>query len=218
MARGRRPDDGEKAQLDKLTPQARTPEQCNLYLSRADAGHHYLFRQRRSGDTVVEELLRRIACGEKRHSIGRTIGEGDFSALVNLNWTIGPIHTDSEHMRSTSFGERILPGVCVLSTTIGLANTSRVRELTAAHGLKLVALLGFENVRFAGPVYPGDTLTAVSVTEAKRESESSEGRGVITWFNEGFNQHGNKVIEFRRSNLAIWKGQMGGAKIKKGGE
>ena len=41
---------------------------------------------------------------------------------------------------------------------------------------------------------------------------------MVTWFNEGFNQHGNKVIEFRRSNLAIWKGQMGGAKTKKTGK
>ena len=110
----------------------------------------------------MEEVLKRVAYGEKRHSIGRTIGEGDFSALVNLNWTIGPIHTDSEHMRSTSFGERILPGVCVLSTTIGLANTSRVRELMAKHNLKLVALLGFENIRFVRPVCPGETITVES--------------------------------------------------------
>jgi hypothetical protein len=38
---------------------------------------------------------------------------------------------------------------------------------------------------------------------------------VVTWFNEGFNQHGNKVIEYRRSNLAIWKGQMGDKKISR---
>ena len=30
-----------------------------------------------------------------------------------------------------------------MSTTIGLANTSRIRELMADHGFKLVALLGF---------------------------------------------------------------------------
>ena len=75
--------------------------------------------------------------------------------------------------------------------------------------------LGVYDLQYLEPVYPGDTLTAVSITEAMRESESSEGRGVITWFNEGFNQHGRKVIEYRRSNLAIWKGQIGGKKISK---
>ena len=85
------------------------------------------------GEGCVKEILEAISYGEKRSSIGRTIGEGDFSQLVNLNWTIGPIHADSQHMQTTSFGERILPGVCVLSTTIGLANTSRIRELMADH-------------------------------------------------------------------------------------
>lgn len=91
------------------------------------------------GEGCVKEILEAISYGEKRSSIGRTIGEGDFSQLVNLNWTIGPIHADSQHMQTTSFGERILPGVCVLSTTTGLANTSRIREFMADHGFKLVA-------------------------------------------------------------------------------
>ena len=46
----------------------------------------------------MKQLLDAIPYGEKRSSIGRTIGEGDFSMLVNLNWTIGPIHADGEHM------------------------------------------------------------------------------------------------------------------------
>ena len=82
----------------------------------------------------MEDLLKVISYGEKRSSIGRTINEGDFSMLVNLNWTIGGLHADTEYMKSTSFGERILPGVCVLSTTVGLANTSHVRDLMAQHG------------------------------------------------------------------------------------
>ena len=74
--------------------------------------------------------------------------------------------------------------------------------------------LGVYGLEYLEPVYPGDTLTAVSTTEAKRESASTEGRGVVTWFNEGYNQHGRKVIEYRRSNLAVWKAQPGGAKGK----
>jgi acyl dehydratase len=96
-----------------------------------------------------------------------------FSACgdVNLNWTVGPIHADSEHMKSTAFGERILPGVCVLSTTIGLANTSRIRGLMNEHGFKLVALLGFESVRFTSAVYPGDTITVESeILDARASS------------------------------------------------
>ena len=59
------------------------------------------------------------------------------------------------------FGERILPEACVLSTTIGLANTSRIRGLMADHGFKLVAE-PIENVRFTSVVYPGDTIKVES--------------------------------------------------------
>ena len=60
-------------------------------------------------------------------------------------------------------------------------------------------------------------LTAVSTTVEKRESESTVGRGVVSWHNEGFNQHGVRVIDYRRTNLAIWKGQMGGKKEPRNG-
>ena len=63
--------------------------------------------------------------------------------------------------------ERILPGVCVLSTTIGLANTSRIRELIRS--ASLVALLGFENVRLPA-VYPGDTIKVESEIHARPSS------------------------------------------------
>lgn len=49
----------------------------------------------------MESVLKEISYGEKRMSMGRTISEGDFSMLVNLNWTIGSLHADSEHMKST---------------------------------------------------------------------------------------------------------------------
>ena len=71
--------------------------------------------------------------------------------------------------------------------------------------------------KYLKPVYPGDTLTAISTTEAKRESESTVSSCVITWYNEGFTQHGDKVIEYRRSNLAFWKSAIGGKKEKKNG-
>ncbi len=148
----------------------------------------------------MEDLLKVISYGEKRSSIGRTINEGDFSMLVNLNWTIGGIHADTEYMKSTSFGERILPGVCVLSTTVGLANTSRVRDLMAQHGLHLVALLGFESVRFTGPVYPGDTITVESEILDARPS-SNPRRCVARLRDVTLRQTGETVLEAVRTEL-----------------
>ncbi|MCP3991192.1 MAG: hypothetical protein GY724_19110 [Actinomycetia bacterium] len=148
----------------------------------------------------MEQLLKEISYGEKRTSIGRTITEGDFSLLVNLNWTIGPVHTDTVQMQSTQFGERILPGVCVLSTSIGLANSSDVRGLMAEKGFYLVALLGFEDVRFTGPVYPGDTITVQSeVVEARPTGDPR--RCVARLRDITRTQNGETVLEAVRSEL-----------------
>ncbi len=148
----------------------------------------------------MEDLLKAISYGKKRSSIGRTISEGDFSLLVNLNWTIGSIHADSEHMRSTAFGERILPGVCVLSTTMGLANTSRVRGLMADQGFQLVALLGYESVRFTAPVYPGDTITVESeILDARPSSDPK--RCVARLRDVTTRQTGETVLEAVRTEL-----------------
>lgn len=148
----------------------------------------------------MENALKEISYGEKRSSIGRTISEGDFSMLVNLNWTIGSIHADTEHMKSTSFGERILPGVCILSTTIGLSNTSHVRGLMADQGFQLVALLGFEDVRFTGPVYPGDTITVESeILDARPSSDPK--RCVARLRDVTTRQTGDVVLEAVRTEL-----------------
>jgi acyl dehydratase len=148
----------------------------------------------------MEDILKNVSYGMKRTSMGRTITEGDFSMLVNLNWTIGSIHADTEQMKSTSFGERILPGVCVLSTTIGLANSSSIRGLMSDHGLRLVALLGFEDVRFTGPVYPGDTITVESeIIDARPTSDPK--RCVARLRDVTTRQTGEQVLQAVRAEL-----------------
>ena len=56
-------------------------------------------------------------------------------------------------------------------------------------------------VRFSAPVYPGDTVTSESTVISARESESRRGFGIVTWHTEGRNQHGELVVDFKRSNL-----------------
>ena len=52
--------------------------------------------------------------------------------------------------------------------------------------------LGVEDVIYHLPVYPGDTMVAVSKTQSKRLSASRERMGVITWYMEGWNQNDEK--------------------------
>ncbi|MXY06650.1 MAG: MaoC family dehydratase, partial [Gammaproteobacteria bacterium] len=58
-----------------------------------------------------------------------------------------------------------------------------------------------DDCQFIQPVYPGDTLTARSQVENAKASNSQPKFGIVTWHTEGFNQRGEAVIAFRRTNL-----------------
>ena len=137
-----------------------------------------------------------------RHHWGRTVTEADAIQFCHLTLAYNPLYFNREYAKALGHPDIVVNPQLVFNVVLGLT----VEVCSEALG---GPFLGVDGVEYLEPVYPGDTLTAVSTTEAKRESRSTEGRGVVTWHNEGFNQHGAKVIEFRRSNLAIWKGNMG---------
>ena len=59
--------------------------------------------------------------GNTVRSQSRTVTEGDFSAIVNISWENGPLHTDEEYMKTTPFGKRILGGPCLIALIAGLS-------------------------------------------------------------------------------------------------
>ena len=145
---------------------------------------------------------------EINHHWGRTITEADAIQFAHLTLAYNPLYFNREYAKELGHPDIVVCPQLVFNVILGLSVE------VCSEGLG-GPFLGVYDLKYLEPVYPGDTLTARSVTEAKRESASTEGRGVRTWVNEGFNQRGIKVIEYRRSNLAIWKGGLGSAKIKK---
>ncbi|MDE0192209.1 MAG: MaoC family dehydratase [Gammaproteobacteria bacterium] len=137
-----------------------------------------------------------------RHHWGRTITEADAIGFCHLTLAYNPLYFNRVYAKALGHPDIVVCPQLVLNVVLGLT----VEICSEALG---GPFLGVDGVHYLETVYPGDTLTAVSTTEAKRESRSTRGRGVITWHNEGFNQHGRKVVEFSRSNLAIWRGRMG---------
>src|SRR5947209_12574652 len=63
--------------------------------------------------------------------------------------------------------------------------------------LNAVANLGYACCRFLRPVYPGDTLSAVSEVIGLKEN-SSRKTGIVTVRSIGFDQHGNDVLDYVR--------------------
>jgi acyl dehydratase len=143
-------------------------------------------------------VIKRLPIGIPFPSVGRTIGEGEFSLAVSLIWGTNELHANRERMSKTQFGERLLPGPLVLSFVLGLASTSRMYMAMQDAGLRFVALLGIKDVRFPAPVLPGDTITAVVTMTSARASNSQPGRAVVTLNDRATNQDGKQVCDSTR--------------------
>lgn len=132
------------------------------------------------------------------HHWGRTINEGDNSLFSSLTLSYNPHYFNAEFAKAHGHPGVVVNPLLVFLTAFGLS----VEDLSEAGGL----FLGVDALTYHQPVYPGDTLTARSTVTDTRESGSRPDHGIVTWHTEGFNQHGECVIDFRRTNLIIKRG------------
>lgn len=133
-----------------------------------------------------------------QHHWGRTINEGDNSLFTTLTMSYNPIYFNREYAQAQGHPGIVVNAMLVFLTVFGLS----VEDLSEAGGL----FLGVDELTFHKPVYPGETLVARSTVVDKRESTSRPDNGIVTWHTEGFNSRGEKVIDFRRTNLVTKRG------------
>lgn len=132
-------------------------------------------------------------------SRGRTITEGDFSAMTNLTWTFEEIHTDKIVVQEERGHERMLAGGCVLAFALGLA-TPAIRQQVVDRDISLIALLGYDEVRFHSPLFPGDTVYVESELAAVLKTSRPE-RGVIQFDDTLVDHTRRRIITYRRTAL-----------------
>ena len=126
--------------------------------------------------------------GEKVISPGRTITETDVVMCAALSGDWNEIHTNAEYVKDKPFGKRLVHGILILSITSGLR--LRTKGFLPA---EVLALLGFDKIRFIAPVFIGDTLNVeLEVIEA-RPSKSRSDAGILKILNTVKNQKNEKV-------------------------
>lgn len=118
----------------------------------------------------------------------RTVSEADASLFGGLTGDLAELHTNEAYARTTEFGGRIAHGMLSLSLMHGLM--VRAGHLVGSG----IALLGWNDIKFHGPVKLGDTVQARWTTIAKRESSSRPDAGIVTDRLELYNQHGDLVV------------------------
>src|SRR5690606_11599830 len=120
------------------------------------------------------------------HEIRRTVTEADNMWFCNATYNPAAIHIDAEYCKSTEFGRPLVNSIFTLGLVIGLS----VQDTTLG---TTVANLGMTDVRFAAPVFAGDTLRAVTTVAEVRESRSRPNAGIVTFVHQGLNQRGEEV-------------------------
>ena len=123
------------------------------------------------------------------HAVPRTLHGGDISTYISLTGDRHPLAASTELARSLGFQREVLPDLLVFHVVFG-KSVSDISHNASAN-------LGYADVRFLRPVYPGDTLVAESEVIGLREVSSGEA-GVVYVRTRGTNQKGQEVLSFVR--------------------
>ncbi len=124
-----------------------------------------------------------------RHPVPRTLGAGDNALYIALTGDRTPLHCSAEFARALGYQRETIHDLLVFHTVFGKS----VPDVS----LNAVANLGYADVRFLRPVYPGDTLRAESRVLGLREA-SAGNAGVVWVHTSGYNQRDEPVLTFYR--------------------
>lgn len=123
------------------------------------------------------------------HAVPRTLHGGDISAYMSLTGDRHPLASSTELARSLGFSREVIPDMLVFHVVFGKSVPDVSHNATAN--------LGYADVRFLRPVYPGDTLVAESEVIGLREVSTGD-QGVVYVRTRGINQKGQEILTFVR--------------------
>ena len=124
-----------------------------------------------------------------RHATPRTLTVGDASLYSALYGTRFAVQSADSFAQALGYPRAPLDDLLVFHVVFG----KTVPDIS----LNAVANLGYAGGRFLAPVYPGDTLHAVSEVIGLRENSNGTS-GVVYVRSAGFNQDGVEVLDYVR--------------------
>jgi 2-methylfumaryl-CoA hydratase len=123
------------------------------------------------------------------HATPRTLTGGDVALYTGLFGPRFAVQSSQPFAQAIGYPHAPLDDLLVFHTVFGKS----VPDIS----LNAIANLGYAECRFLIPVYPGDTLSAVSEVIGLREN-SNRASGVVYVRTSGRNQHGDRVLSYVR--------------------
>jgi acyl dehydratase len=107
-----------------------------------------------------------LAVGDSFETPTRTVDDETVRSLITTGGYTHPLFTDPAFAAASPFGRTPLPGQALLLIMGGLVEQSGRFDET------VIALTGFDDVRFVAPAVAGDTLRVFVEVKAKEPSRS----------------------------------------------
>src|SRR5262245_54130574 len=124
-----------------------------------------------------------------QHATPRTITVGDVALYTALYGPRFAVQSSDEFARALGYPRAPVDDLLVFHVVFG----KTVPEIS----LNAIANLGYADCRFLKPVFPGDTLSAVSEVLGTRENANRE-TGIVYVRSTGINQRGEHVLTYAR--------------------
>jgi 2-methylfumaryl-CoA hydratase len=136
-----------------------------------------------------------------RHPTPRTLHGGDLALYIGLTGDPRPLGSSTDFAQSLGYEREVAHDLLVFHVVFGKSVVDVSQNA--------VANLGYADVRFVRPVYPGDTLRAESEVIGLREVSSGKA-GVVYVRTRGMTSRGDEVLRFTRWVLVEKRGQAAG--------
>ncbi len=124
-----------------------------------------------------------------RHATPRTVSIGDTALYLGLFGSRFALQSSDVFARAIGYPRAPVDDLLVFHLVFG----KTVPDVS----LNAVANLGYASCRFLAPVFPGDTLSAMSEVIGLKEN-SNRKTGIVYVRSRGFNQEGIEVLDYVR--------------------
>jgi 3-hydroxybutyryl-CoA dehydratase len=129
--------------------------------------------------TDAEEAVHRAIPLEVGDAVtfSKTVGESDVYLFAGITGDFSPNHVNREIMSGTPYKERIAHGVL----SVGFASTTSTLMIEKSG--ETAVSVGYDRIRFLGPIFIGDTVT-VTYTISEIDEENLRTRAEVEVTNQ----------------------------------
>ncbi|MCB1699438.1 MAG: MaoC family dehydratase [Halioglobus sp.] len=131
------------------------------------------------------------------HPRGFTFERGNMLAFARTYMQTNPLYLNLQYATANGFRDLLASPQMVFNVTLslGVQNDSE----------KAIANLGYYQVQFLRPVYPGDTLRAFTRV-LERKDRGPDKPGIARIRTVGVNQDDQVVLQYERKIMVAWRG------------